>query len=227
MNEVWDKIRKNYETARECLWCPKNARIWARNEDKGMYNLWKAYYEAKNKSEKDDILYGRILIMMSQENHNLSDYEKYNKFLIPAREANESVLSRGEKGLSEKELEILDFNIESLGYRLKCTDDSEEEWRKAISRIKGLRNDFNFHDGKVTKFEHTLDKALMTIQDGDGGKDVTIEFLRPNEISLLVDPVADWIFDFYCYPLSEDSKYLVFDIGLYKIICEEIRVVEG
>lgn len=221
----WNEIKKHYDIARECLWNSPKKSVWCREEDKGMYHLWTAYYEAKISEEKDGLLYARILWMMSCENHQLTDYEKYHKYLLPAKEINDSLIAAGKVSLSEKELSMLETNLKLIGNKLKRMDDSKEELEAAYNLIEGLRHDFNFHDGKVVHFEHTEDTALMKIKDGDSEEIVTFEFKGLFDITISVDPVVDWIFDFYCYKHPEGSNRILFDIGLYQIFCEKIRVL--
>lgn len=65
----------------------------------------------------------------------------------------------------------------------------------------------------------------MKIKDGDSEEIVTFEFKGLFDITISVDPVADWIFDFYCYKQPAESNRILFDIGLYQIFCEKIRVL--
>jgi len=221
----WNEIKQHYDNARECLWNSPKKSVWHREEDKGMFHLWTAYYYAKTSEEKDSLLYTRILWMMSCENYQLSEYDKYHNYLVPAKEINNKLIADGKDSLSEKELSMLENQLKWIGYRLKKMDNSQEEYEAAYNLIDGLRKDFNFHDGKVVQFEHSENTALMKIQDGNGDEILTFEFKGLYDINISVDPVADWIFDFYCYRLSEESNRIIFDIGLYKIMCEKIRVL--
>lgn len=53
MNELWDRIIENYKIARKCLVYSRGTDCWTRQEDKGMYHLWSAYYTALNAEEKN------------------------------------------------------------------------------------------------------------------------------------------------------------------------------
>lgn len=59
--DLWDTIISDYKEARHCLWCPKNANNWHREENRGYYYLWKAYHFAEEASKKRPLWYARIL----------------------------------------------------------------------------------------------------------------------------------------------------------------------
>ena len=72
--ELWSEISDEYNAAKKCLWCPEHATEWLRDDDEGMYRLWRAYHLAANAEEKNDLLYARVLMMMSDEQHNIHSY---------------------------------------------------------------------------------------------------------------------------------------------------------
>ena len=102
MNDIWNSIANDYEEAKKCLWCPKNSGVWYRDEDKGMYHLWRAYFEAVQATTKDDLLYARVLMMMNDEQHNLHEYTRFHKYIAPAKEAYERAIQRGNNKLTKK-----------------------------------------------------------------------------------------------------------------------------
>ena len=222
--ELWNKVAENYEMAKKCFWCPKDVLNWHRNDEQGYYYLWCAYHAATMSEEKDSLLYARILVMMSQENHNISDYRRFHTMIAPAMAAYEEAISSG-CSVSEKEFAVIKGTYDRLKYVLKKTDESPEEIEKAYSIIEGLPGfeDFCFHDSKPIYFEHHEESALLKLDYN--GLCVTFEFTGLLEIQINTDPVCDWIDEFHCYPLFHNTKYICFDVGLYRITCEHIRVV--
>ena len=51
--KVWKQISKDYEIAKNCLWRHDKIKNWHRDEDKGFYHMWKAYYSALTQEEKE------------------------------------------------------------------------------------------------------------------------------------------------------------------------------
>ena len=225
-SELWQKIADNYRTAKDCLWCPRHAGVWMRQDDKGRYHLWQAYYEAMTSEKKEDpLLYARILMMMSHENYNYSDYDRFHKFIAPAKDAYEDARASGQT-VSDKELEEVNRYYDSLRYVLKKTENTKEQITDAYSCVEGLNDieEFCFHDSKPVHFEHQDNRALLKL-DYDG-LCVTFEFTGLMDVQVDGDPTCNWINDFYCYPLFWNPKYYYFDVGYYRITCEHIKVIE-
>lgn len=223
---LWDKIEDDYRKAKEYLWCPQNAVNWHRDEDQGRYYMWCAYHAASLSEEKDSLMWARILIMMSRENFNLSEYERFHKFISPAKIAYDEAKAFGCQ-ISDKELEFVNRTYDNLKYVLEKTDESERQFEEAYACIEGLNEikDFSFHDSKPVHFEHQSNRALLKLDYY--GVCVTLEFTELLSINVDdIDPIANWILCFYCYPLLWNPKYYCFDIGYYRIICEHIRVIE-
>ncbi|MCQ2439202.1 MAG: hypothetical protein MJ074_05540 [Oscillospiraceae bacterium] len=224
MNNLWKRIVDNYQIAKQCLWCPKNASGWHRQEDKGRYHLWQAYYEAKTAEHIiDNLLYARILMMMSHEHFNVSDYDRFHKYIAPAREAYSKAVATGQT-VTEQELKAVNLSFESLQYTLKKTENTREQSMAAYACVDGLNDikDFCFHDSKPVYFEHQDNRALLKL-DYDGIC-VTFEFTDLLEFEANGDPTCNWINDFYCYPLFHNPEYYFFDVGYYRITCKQIRV---
>ena len=96
------------------FWCRKNASGWHREEDKGTYHLWKAYYEASNSDEKDYLLYARILMMMYHDRQHIEySYTCFHKYIAPAKEAYDKAIADGYIP-SDKEIEKVKYYFESL-----------------------------------------------------------------------------------------------------------------
>ncbi len=222
--ELWNKIAENYEMAKKYLWCPEEALNWHRDDEQGQYYLWCAYHDATMSEGKDVLLYARILVMMSQETYNITDYRRFHTLVAPAMAAYEEAISSG-CSVSEKELAVVKRTYDRLLYALKKTDDSPEEIENAYSIIEGLSDvkDFCFHDSKPVYFEHHDECALLKLDYN--GFCVTLEFTGIKEIQVATDPVCEWINEFYCYPLFHNPKCLYFDVGSYRITCEHIRAV--
>ena len=223
--ELWSKIAEDYEMAKKYLWCPKDAVNWHRDEEQGYYYLWCAYHAATVSEEKDFLLYARILMMMSQESHNITDYRRFHALIAPAMAAYEAAISSG-CSVSEKELSEVRRTYDRLLYVLKKTDETPEEIENAYSLIEGLPGveDFCFHDSKPIYFELQKECALLKLDYN--GLCVTFEFTGLMNVHVETDPVCDWIDEFYCYPLFDNPKHLYFDVGFYRITCEHIRVVD-
>ena len=225
-SELWEKIAADYKTAKDCLWCPRHSDGWMRQEDKGRCHLWQAYYAAKTSEEKEDpLLYARILMMMSHENYNYSDYDRFHKFIGPAKEAYEDAMASGQH-VSDKELEEVNRLFNNLQYVLKKTENTTEQIMEAYALVKGLDKipEFGFHDSKPVHFEYQDDRALLKLDHY--GVCVTLEFTGLTDVQVDGDPTCNWINDFYCYPLFWNPKYYYFDVGYYRITCEHIRVIE-
>ena len=222
--ELWNKIAEDYEMAKKYLWGQKDALNWRRDDEQGDYYLWCAYHAAIMSEEKDSLLYARILVMMSRENHHITEYRRFHTLIAPAMVAYEEAISSG-CSVSEKELLDVRKTYDRLMYALKRTDDSPEEIEKAYSIIEGLTEDedFCFHDSKPVYFELQEKRALLQLDYN--GHCVTFEFTGLFDVWVDTDPVCDWVQEFYCYPLFDIPNRLYFDIGFYRITCEHIRAV--
>ena len=222
MDEIWTEIKEDYETAKFALWCPKHCSGWSRDEDKGFYYLWKAYYTALTAEKKEPLLYARILMMMGfQQNNKQSDWERLHRYYLPAKKQYQIAIEAG-LNPTDKELEHMRFYTESLSYQFECED---WEWEKKIAHIEGHEklSDFDFHDSKVIFFEREDGIVHMKFRY-DRGLTVAIRFEDVYEIQIRTDPDCDWISEFYCYPAFHNKEMLVFDIEYYRILCSRIVV---
>lgn len=220
MNKTWSVILEDYEAAKQALWCPKHCGNWSRDEDKGYYHMWKAYYSALAAEEKEPLIFARILMMMGNEqNCKQSDYTRLHRYYLPAKEQYQLAIETGLHP-SEKELGHMRLYVDSLNYQFECENKSYDE---QISYIEGFEalSDFGFHDSKVIFFSHDENSATMKFKDI---KTLELLFEEVDDIQIRTDPVCDWINDFYCYPTFYNKKKYVFDIGFYKIICSRIIV---
>ncbi|MDO4491815.1 MAG: hypothetical protein Q4B85_12180 [Lachnospiraceae bacterium] len=226
MEDIWKTIAEDYEIAKQCLWCPKHPGGWIRQEDKGRYYLWKAYYAATQTEPKDYLLYARVLMMMNDEQHHAWEYDRFHKYIAPAKEAYAVAIHEGGKQPTAKEIEKVNFLFDSLQYVLKKTENTSEQVIDAYKLIEGLNDiqDFQFHDSKPIWFEHTSDRATLKL-DFDGVV-VTFSFEGLIDIEVNGDPTTNWINDFYCYPAFHNKDVLQFDIGYYRILCEKINVTD-
>jgi len=215
----WLEIKDDYETAKFCLWCPKNVVTWKRNEELGYYHLWKAYYSAQQEEEKQNLLYARILIMMADEDskHRFDNYTRFHRYIAPAKEAYERAIKNNEI-TPDKEYNELIKKYNYLKYMLALEDGSEESY----SLIAGLNDieDFCFHDAKPKRFVLNGDGAELVIEYYDLA--VRLIFKGIFDIQISTDPICDYINEFYCYKHFVIPERIVFDIGFYKIVCEEI-----
>lgn len=223
--ELWKQISDCYNIAKQCLWGSENASNWRREDDKGMYHLWKAYYDATNTADKDYLLYARILMMMYQERRSAEySYTCFHKYVSPAKDAYEKAIAIGDNP-SDKEMETVRRYYESLKYELEKTSDDSNQIEEAYRCIDGLQNipDFCFHDSKPIYFEHDKDTALLKL-DYDG-MTISLKFTGLFDVEVNGDPTTNWISEFYCYPDFYNKALLHFDIGYYRILCEKISVV--
>ena len=225
MDNIWNNIAVDYAEAKQCLRGPKQGRIWHREEDKGMYHLWKAYFEAVQAAKKEDLLYARILMLMNDEQHSIWDYDRFHKYVALAKQAyDRAIQNEGEKP-TDKEIEKVNFCYENLQYILKKTENTEEQEIEACKLIEGLEDvqDFQFHDSKPISFEHTSEKATLKLYFE--GVLVTFLFEGLIDIEVQGDPTTNWIDDFYCYPAFYSKDVIQFDIDYYKILCKKIKVI--
>ena len=222
--EQWKQISDDYNIAKQCLWCPKRESGWHREEGKGNYHLWKAYYAASNSAEKDNLIYARILMMMYYERNKFEfSYDCFHKYIAPAKEAYNKAIANGYQPY-DKEIEKVDYYYESLKYEIEKTSNDSKQIEEAYKCIDGFEkiSDFCFHDSKPIHFEHNRDTALLKL-DYDG---MVVSFLFTGLYDLEVngDPTTNWISDFYCYPAFHNKKLLRFDVGYYRILCEKISI---
>ena len=225
MIDMWKKSEEDYKIARYCLCCPKHSNNWHRDEDKGMYHLWNAYYAAIQAETKEHLLYARILMLMANQQH-IDDYTCFRKYIAPAKEAYEKAIESEGNKPAEKELKEVNWLYESLEYKLKKTEDTEEAYIDACKLIEGLTSikDFYFHDSKPIYFEHTEKNAKLKLDLN--GKVVLLIFEELIDIEINGDPLCNWINDFYCYKEFYYDTTLRFDIGHYKITCKKIKALQ-
>ncbi len=223
--EIWERIRQDYKTARDCLVCSEKEGAWHREDEKGMYFLHKAYYTAKEQEEKDDLLYARILMLMNREYINGPVNSRFHKLIAPAKEACERAINAGCSPY-KKELEEVDYYYKSLEYEIAKTENNDENYAGSCSHIDGFDKvkDFSFYDSKPLCFSHDKDTAELKIAFKK--TEITLEFTGLSDVYVATTPEFDWIDEFSCYPLYEDRSLLCFDVAFYKIICKHIRVKE-
>lgn len=218
----WLEIESDYEIAKACLWCPREDTNWHRDEEKGYYHLWKAYYNALQEEEKQNLLYVRILIMMSDEDraNRFNNYTCFHRYVSPAKLAYDKAIENNEIAPGE-ECEYLTRKYNYLKYMLALEDGSDDSY----SLIVGLDKieEFYFHDAKPKRFEVIEDSAELDIQLYDVVS-VRLKFKNIFDIQISTDPICDYINEFYCYKNFDIPERIVFDIGFYKIVCEEITV---
>ena len=216
----WLEIKEDYEAAKLCLWCPKEAIPWKINEERGYYHLWKAYYAAQQEDEKQDLLYARILIMMADEDrrNRFDNYTRFHRYIAPAKEAYERAIKNNDE-FSDKEYEKLIRTYDYLKYMLDMEDGSEEAY-SMISGLNEIEEPFCFHDAKPKRFEHIGDNAELDIEYHD--TTVRLKFSGIFDIRIETDPISDYIGEFYCYRNFDILERIVFDIGFYTIVCEKI-----
>ena len=217
----WLEIKSDYEIAKACLWCPRDAGEWHRDDTKGHFHLWKAYYTATQEEEKQNLLYARILIMMSEEDYEnrFNNYNCFHRYISPAKEAYKKAIENNEIA-PEKEYDELIGKYNYLKYVLALEDGSEESYSMihGLDKVEG----FCFHDAKAKRFEVEVDKAELDIEHC--GVVIRLIFKGVFDIQMNTDPVCDYINEFYCYKNFDIQERIVFDIGFYKIVCKEITV---
>ena len=223
-NDIWDSIIADYKEAQHCLWCPKHAKQWSRDGQRGFYYLWKAYHLAKSAQEKRPLWYARILYMMAcEQRYKQWDNEILTYYLEPCVAAYQEAQASTEQP-TQQEVEAAQYMYEQYSYERANTNNAVECVEKAYALIDGLSNcpDFAFHDSKVIAFSHSEADASMTLQYEDIV--LTLAFEDITEVCVnAVDPDITYILDFYCYPAFRANDCLIFDIGFYKIRCRKIR----
>ena len=121
--------------------------------------------------------------------------------------------------MSSEEYESLTKKYEYLEYMLGLEDGSDDSY----SLINGLDTikKFYFHDAKPKRFKVIEDSAELDVQLYDVVS-VRLKFKNIFDIQIRTDPICDYINEFYCYKNFDLPERIVFDIGFYKIVCEEI-----
>ena len=196
---IWKNIAMHYYAATKYLWCSKTPAGWHRNEDEGMYHLWSAYHDAIHATEKDALLYARILVMMYEENRPIDSYTGFHKYMEPAMEAYEKALAPAVHKPTDKELEKARNHYNYLKYELDKTANTEAILKKAYSLIEGMDklNDFSLHDSKVKAFFHNMTNATLILEYND--INVRLRFSNCYDICMIGDPTCIWLDEFYCY----------------------------
>ena len=227
MDAVWNEIIEEYNTARQCLWCPKHSGNWSRKENEGYYHLWRAYHLAHASETKQSLWYARVLFMMaSEQRYKQSDYVVLNSYLRPCMVAYAEAKQSGDAPTNE-EYENAKFLYDYFAHVEANTASTEEITERAYSYIEGFTSDINFqfHDSKIIGFSHDCTSAQLHLQYDE--TIVTILFEEIYEIEVnSVDPEVTWISDFDCYPTFHNADLLIFDVGFYKIMCKKIKLVE-
>lgn len=222
----WDEIIADFKAARFYLWGKRHCTDWYRDEKRGYYHLWKAYYCAIAAKQKQPLWYARILYMMAAEHrYKEGNYEILNWYLIPCIEAYEDAKQKGYK-VGDKEFQAAKYFYDSYAYEAHCKSDSEEVIREKYSLIEGFDKcrEFDFHDSVVTHFEHDLTTAKMTLRYDKTVVTMIFEDLLDVVVNNC-DPEINWISDFYCYHGFRSKELIIFDITHYKITCRRIRIV--
>ena len=219
----WQDIIDSYNTARFCLWCPKGTGYWSRDDKKGYYHLWFAYYHAENAKEKRQLWYGRILHMMAWEyQHHEQLYTVLNRYLKPCLEAYKAAMNTDEKPTDEEYKQAQDLYDY---YAYKFDNCCSSNYEKSCTYITGWddSSDFQFHDSKFIAV--TQDKETATLRLEYDGIFATFVFEDVIEFTARsIDPECTWIEDFNCYPARHDATQLIFDIGYIKIQCKKITI---
>ena len=220
MDQEWTEILADYKKAKFALWCPKGCNQWSRDEETGYYYMWKAYHAAKSATIKDHLIYARILVMMSHERRNVTEYTRLGKYVQPALEEYRRAVQSGQNP-TQKELERIQWEYDFLSYQIAREQAPYDEQEKLISGYEKLIK-FGIHDSKPIFFAHTEDQATLKLQYYS--EIATFLFRGVDSIHIDVDPLSDYILDFYCYRCFHDKNRITFDIGFYKIICTEVLV---
>lgn len=225
MNNLWDKIIEDYKIARECLVYSKKKDCWIRQEDKGMYHLWSAYYAAINAEEKNHLYYARVLSLMGWEMYpKSSNYELLNKYYKPAVEQYNLAWEENPDCVNPKEVENVKKSYEYYKYIVeKSRIRNDADYYNAIKLLEGHEylDEFSFHDSKFITLECNDQSAVLKLQDGDI---YHFEFSDIYDIEMNCDPLTAYVSDFAIYQAAHDLETIVFDIEFLKIICKHIKV---
>ena len=226
MNDEWKLIKKHYQNAVDCLWCPVGYMgDWSRDEDNGYFYLWSAYHMAQGASDPvEHLIYARILAMMADE-IRCSYYDTYYKYLLPSSQQYRLAIDAGDRP-TDKELEKNQFLLRSFEHKVKSLSDSEEAIAHSYELIEGSEQieGFGFHDSHILHFEHDLNSAEMVLEYDTHDIVFTLKFQNIYSIESCLDPAGDWIDEFHCYTDSCRPEVICFDIGIYRIYCEKIIV---
>lgn len=225
MNNLWDKIIEDYKITRECLVYSKKKDCWIRQEDKGMYHLWSAYYAAINAEEKNHLYYARVLSLMGWEMYpKSSNYELLNKYYKPAVEQYNLAWEENPDCVNPKEVENVKKSYEYYKYIVeKSRIRNDADYYNAIKLLEGHEclDEFSFHDSKFITLECNDQSAVLKLQDGDI---YHFEFSDIYDIEMNCDPLTAYVSDFAIYQAAPDLETIVFDIEFLKIICKHIKV---
>lgn len=217
MNELWDRIIEDYKIARECLVYAKKKDCQIRQEDKGMYHLWSAYYTALNAEEKNHLFYARVLSLMGWEMRpKSSNYELLNKYYKPAVEQYNLALKENPDCVNPKEVENVKKSYEHYKYIVeKSRIRTDSDYYNAIKLLEGHEclDEFSFHDSKFISLECNDQSAVLMLQDGDI---YHFEFGDIYDIEMNCDPLTAYVSDFAIYQAAPDLETIVFDIEFLK-----------
>ena len=219
--KIWHQILEDYHIAKHCFYDCHHEQGWRRDEETGLFHLWRAYHAATMAKEKQNLLFARVLMMMSRENHCVCNYTKFHRYVSPAMEAYKLALA-DENQPTQEELDYAQRCFDRLVYELDATSNSSEQYERAYLLIEGLNQipDFQFHDSKPVRFEHSNTEATLELCWSE--TTVQIQFKGVFEIYVSCDPLCNFVNDFYCYRDFDRPHLLIFDICEYRILCEKI-----
>lgn len=220
----WDIITENYYKATQYLIYQNHGTYWHRDIENGLYYLLKAYRLAEEIEEKNHLCYARILAMIADEMHSvMSKYDVLKKYIEPSLKEYELAQQEDDKP-TEEELNKIRDKFQALSYEFEMKANIKINCENALKLIKNneLLKDFSFHDSQPIFFSHDKEKAVLKLDYN--GTVATFEFNDVSEMYSQIDPHYDWVFEFYCYRKNQNPNKLIFDIGLYTIICKNITV---
>ena len=215
--KIWERIEKDYKIARTCLISPTDAKKWKRNENKGNYYIFKAYYNAEKQKEKHPLIYARLLMLM----HNLFDRRNlflFKNFLGDAVKYYEQAKAEG-YNVADSELS----NVISCFKNKEYVSKRENNIEVAKEYIKGAKKYkyFPFYDGYPKRFEHTRNEAFLDV--GFDGDVYQFHFLGVYSIEIPdTDLCNNYILNCSCYPQREGDDILYFNMQDYNIWCKEV-----
>lgn len=203
----------------------KETECGTRQEDKGMYHLWSAYYTAINAEEKNHLFYARVLSLMGWEMRpKSSNYELLNKYYKPAVEQYNLTLKENPDCVNPKEMENVKKSYEHYKYIVeKSRIRTDADYYNAIKLLEGHEclDEFSFHDSKFISLECNDKSAVLKLQYYDI---YHFEFSDIDDIEMNFDPFTAYVSDFAIYQAAHDFETIVFDIEFLKIICKNIIV---
>ena len=221
MDNIWAEIREDYKKAKYALWFQKRRDGWHRDEATGYYHMCKAYHEAKNSVTKDHLLYGRILMMMSDERrYKITEYERFREYIRPAMDEYRLAVENGQHP-TEKEMERIQWEYDFLSWQETCTNAPYEEQVKLIQGYENL-GEFSFFDSQVILFQHSEHQAKLKLRYDS----LIAAFVFDDvcDIHIDADPAVTWITEFCCYPCFHDKTMITFDTESYCIKCRKISL---